>query len=76
MVDPGRVERPVRTGQNAGPDLDDPGLGRQDDVVAHEVAREDRRRLRVARGRRRVGDGCMSGSLFGVKCDVPELQLR
>ena len=43
MIDSSGIERPIRTGQNAGPDLDDPGLGRQDDVVANEVARQDRR---------------------------------
>ena len=31
VVDPGRVERPVGAGQDARPDLDDPGPRRQDD---------------------------------------------
>ena len=64
VVDSCRVERPVGTGQHAGPDLDDPGLGRQDDVVADQVA-QHRTGMPLAgaatalgSGDRRIGDRC------------------
>ena len=67
MIDSGRVERPVGAGQDAGADLDDPGPGRQDDVVADQVARTVRSPAGVAG---ESGDRTRSSSRFGdyVRC--------
>ena len=75
MIDAGGIERPVRTGQDAGPDLDDPGLRRQNDVVAHQVARVRRspaahRRRPRSRRERSDWDRCSVPNAA-----VPELQL-
>ena len=76
MVDAGRIERPVRTGQHAGPDLDDPGLGRQDDVVAHQVSRAGAMRSASSPAAASRQGTVRLGSLFSAKSAIPELQLR
>jgi hypothetical protein len=40
MIDPGWIQCPVRTRENTRSDLNDPGLRRQNDLVAQEIARE------------------------------------
>ena len=48
VVDSGRVERPSATGQDAGPDLDDPDSRGEDDLVADQVADDGLRPRRSA----------------------------